>query len=151
MASHQYFFGGKYDLIQLHRQIIHQNAGISMRSWLKSSPTALFIYNLKKTTKMTWNFVISAVWAGTVFCSRLWSLWPPKQLLTLPSLLQKILWPQSRATSKGYFKELFERSWLLIKGNEGIETKESQTRCLLVLVVVSLVYSRPLRPNDLPP
>ena len=22
---HQYFFGGKYDLIQLHRQIIHQN------------------------------------------------------------------------------------------------------------------------------
>ena len=29
---HQYFFGGKYDLIQLHRQIIHQNDGISMRN-----------------------------------------------------------------------------------------------------------------------
>ena len=28
MASHQYFFGGKYDLIQLHRQIIHYNDGI---------------------------------------------------------------------------------------------------------------------------
>ena len=26
MASFQYFFGGKYDLIQLHRQITHQNA-----------------------------------------------------------------------------------------------------------------------------
>ena len=32
MASQQYFFGGKYDLIQLHRQIIHQNDGISMRN-----------------------------------------------------------------------------------------------------------------------
>ena len=37
------FFDGKYDLIQLHRQIIHQNDGISMRNWLKSSPPALFI------------------------------------------------------------------------------------------------------------
>ena len=27
-----YFFGGKYDLIQLHRQITHQNDGISMRN-----------------------------------------------------------------------------------------------------------------------
>ena len=25
MYCHQYYFGGKYDLIQLHRQIIHQN------------------------------------------------------------------------------------------------------------------------------
>ena len=25
-------FGGKYDLIHLHRQIIHQNDGISMRN-----------------------------------------------------------------------------------------------------------------------
>ena len=47
--------------------------------------------------------------------------------------------------------ELFESSGLLIKGKEGIETKESQTRCLLVLAVVSLVYSRPHRPNNLPP
>ena len=29
---HQYFFGGKYDLIQLHRQIIHQNDGVFMRN-----------------------------------------------------------------------------------------------------------------------
>ena len=28
MYCHQYSFGGKYDLIQLHRQIIHQNDGI---------------------------------------------------------------------------------------------------------------------------
>ena len=48
-------------------------------------------------------------------------------------------------------QELFERSWLLIKDKEGIETKESQTRCLLGLAVVSLVYSRPLRPNNQPP
>ena len=27
-----FFFGGKYDLIQLHRQIMHQNDGISMRN-----------------------------------------------------------------------------------------------------------------------
>jgi hypothetical protein len=32
MASLQYFFGGKYDLIQLHRQIIHQNARIFIRN-----------------------------------------------------------------------------------------------------------------------
>ena len=32
MYCHQYFFGDKYDLIQLHRQIIHQNDGISMRN-----------------------------------------------------------------------------------------------------------------------
>ena len=38
MASLQYFFCGNYDLIQLHRQIIHQYDGISMRNWLKSSP-----------------------------------------------------------------------------------------------------------------
>ena len=37
------FFGGKYDLIQLHRQIIHQNDGISMRNSLKPSPPAFSI------------------------------------------------------------------------------------------------------------
>ena len=31
-------FCGNYDLIQLHRQIIHQKDGISIRTWLKSSP-----------------------------------------------------------------------------------------------------------------
>ena len=54
MASQQYFFGGKYDLIQLHRQIIRQNDGISMRNSLKPSSPAFSIENLKKTTKMTW-------------------------------------------------------------------------------------------------
>lgn len=43
MYCHQYFFGGKYDLIQLHRQIIHQNDGISMRNSLKPSPPAFSI------------------------------------------------------------------------------------------------------------
>ena len=40
-------FGGKYNLIQIHRQIIHQSDGISIRNWLKSSPPAFFIWNLK--------------------------------------------------------------------------------------------------------
>jgi hypothetical protein len=43
------FFGVKYDLIQLHKQFIHQSDGISMRNSLKPSPP-----NLKKTMKMTW-------------------------------------------------------------------------------------------------
>ena len=43
------FFGGKYDLIQLHRQFIHQNDRISMRNSLKPSPPAF-----SKTMKMTW-------------------------------------------------------------------------------------------------
>ena len=32
MDSHQILFGGKYDLIQPHTKIIHQNDGISMRN-----------------------------------------------------------------------------------------------------------------------
>ena len=43
MYCNQYFFGDKYDLIQLHRQIIHQNDGISMRNSLKPSPPAFSI------------------------------------------------------------------------------------------------------------
>ena len=45
MYWHQYFFGGKYDLIQLHRQIIYQNDAISMRNWLKSSQTVSKVNN----------------------------------------------------------------------------------------------------------
>ena len=85
MYYHLYCFGGKYDLIQLHRQIIHQNHGISIKdstgaslisitNWLKSSPQVLLIQNLKKTTKITWHFVIPAVWTSTVFGPRLWLL-----------------------------------------------------------------------------
>ena len=51
MYCHQYFFGDKYDLIQLHRQIEGQNDGISMRNSLKSSPTAFSIQKLKETKK----------------------------------------------------------------------------------------------------
>ena len=40
---------------------------------MKPSPPAFSISNLKKTMKMTWHFVISAVWAGTVFSPRLWT------------------------------------------------------------------------------
>ena len=83
MASLQYFFGGKYDLIQLHRQIIHQNARIFKRNSLIPSPPAIYIY-LKKTMKMTWYFVISAVWAGAVFGPRLWQLSARRRSLAGP-------------------------------------------------------------------
>ena len=39
MHCHQYFFGGKYDLIQLHRK----NDGTSMRNSLEPSPPAFSI------------------------------------------------------------------------------------------------------------
>ena len=54
MYCHQYFFGGNYDLIQLQRQIVHQNDGVSMRNSLKPSPPAFYIQSLKNTMKMTW-------------------------------------------------------------------------------------------------
>ena len=47
------FFGGKYDLIQLHRQIIHQNAWNFFVTTKITSPLALLVKNLKKTMKMT--------------------------------------------------------------------------------------------------
>ena len=47
------FFGGKYDLIQLHRQIIHQNAQNFFFTTKITSPPALLVKNLKKTMKMT--------------------------------------------------------------------------------------------------
>ena len=59
MNCHQYFFGGKYDLIQLQRQIIHQNDGISMRNSLKPSPPPFSIY-INKTMKMTYRRVASS-------------------------------------------------------------------------------------------
>jgi hypothetical protein len=37
------FFGGKYDLIQLHRQIIHQNARNLFITTNLSSPPALLM------------------------------------------------------------------------------------------------------------
>ena len=43
MHCHQYFFGGKHDLIPLYRQIMHQNDGMSMRNSLKPSPPAFSI------------------------------------------------------------------------------------------------------------
>ena len=36
------FFGGKYDLILVYRQIIHQNYVISKRNWLKSSSPSFY-------------------------------------------------------------------------------------------------------------
>ena len=60
MYCHQYFFGDKYDLIQLHRQIEGQNDGISMRNSLKSwvpkiITNSIFYLEIKGNKKMTWN------------------------------------------------------------------------------------------------
>ena len=87
MYCHQYFFGGKYDLIHLHRQVIHQNDGISMRKLLKPSPPAFSIWNLKKTMKMTWlhmEFVLIFI-TGPSQAKLSRTAW--QQLLTLASLL----------------------------------------------------------------
>ena len=46
MYCHQYFFGGKYDLIQ-HKLYIKMMG-------MKSSPKAFYIQILKETKKMTW-------------------------------------------------------------------------------------------------
>ena len=72
---------------ELHRQIIHQNARFFKRNWLIPSPPAISIKNLKKTMKMTWHFVISAVWAGTAFGPRLWQLSVRQRSLTDIKLL----------------------------------------------------------------
>ena len=46
MYCHQYFFGGKYDLIQLHKQIMHQNDG--HEKFIETITTSIF--HLKKET-----------------------------------------------------------------------------------------------------
>ena len=51
-----------HDLIQLHRQIMHQNDGLSMKNWLKSSPPAFF--NSKQQNDMA---AFCTFWA--CFCS----------------------------------------------------------------------------------
>ena len=45
----------------------------------------------RKTKKITWHFLISAVWAGIIFSPCLWQLWQPKQLLMLAMLAGDIL------------------------------------------------------------
>ena len=63
---HQYFFGGKYDLIQLHSQIIHQNDVISMmNSWKPSA----FSMKQWKWNRCTWNLFrfFNFLWAKTFF------------------------------------------------------------------------------------
>ena len=62
MYCNQSFFGGKYDLIQVYRQIIHKNDVISKRNWLKSSLPAFFTL---WTTKN--DMAARAFWA--CFCS----------------------------------------------------------------------------------
>ena len=92
MYCNQYFFGGKYDLIKLHKQIIHQNDGLSMRNLLKPSPLVFSIQNLKKTLKLTWlhmefvfnNFITSP---NQGKLSRM----AAKRLLTLTSLASMII------------------------------------------------------------
>ena len=65
------FFGGKYDLIQLHRQIIHQNARIFLFHQKNDITTSTFGLKSKENNE---NAVPSVVWAGTVLALRVWPL-----------------------------------------------------------------------------
>ena len=71
------FFGGKYDLIQLHRQIIHQNA---RNFFFTTKITSTCTFGLKSKENNE-NDMTSAVWAGTVFGPRLWPLSARRHLL----------------------------------------------------------------------
>ena len=58
-------------LVWIATQTNHTSNRIFKKKWL-IPPPAISIQNLKKTMKMTWHFVISAVWASTVFVPHLW-------------------------------------------------------------------------------
>ena len=106
MYCHQDFVGGKYDLIQLHRQIIHQNDWIFMKHSLKPFPPAFSIQNLKKTMKMTWlhmEFVLIFITGP----SRAKSGRTARQkLLTLASLAPRIM-PSVPKSSVRFYPLLF--------------------------------------------
>ena len=64
-------FGAKYDLIQLHRQIIHQNARNFFFTTKNNITTSTFGLKYKENNE---NYMTSVVCAGTVFGPRLWPL-----------------------------------------------------------------------------
>ena len=64
------FFGGNYDLIQLHRQIIHQYA----RNYISPQNYDHHQQFLSKLREINENVMTSAVWAVIVFGPRVWQL-----------------------------------------------------------------------------
>ena len=71
-------FCGKYDLIQPHRQIMHQNAQNFFFTTKITSPPAFFVLKTKENNE---NDMTSVVWAGTVFSPRVWPLSACRHLL----------------------------------------------------------------------
>ena len=87
MATCHYFFGGKYDLIQLHRQIRHQNARNLFFTTKLSLPPAIKIKILRKQWKCL---------CSDVIC-RLSSLF---NILALLLLASPLLWSHLRPCIK---------------------------------------------------
>jgi hypothetical protein len=82
---HQYFFGGKYNLIQLHRQMIHQNNGIYIHEKLiEIFNTSTFYLKFKENSKndVTFCYFSCLGW----YCFRPTSM-AALQLLTLALLV----------------------------------------------------------------
>ena len=78
------FFGGKYDLIQLHRQIVHQNDGISDHEKLiEIFTSSIYFFKFKGNKENNMTFCHFSCLAQCYFRQ----LCRPKQLLTLASLL----------------------------------------------------------------
>ncbi len=90
----------------------------SMRNWLKSSPPAFFLN--KRKTKMTWHFVISAVWASTVFGPRLWPLSVRRHSLAAISDIRN---------TNTYMTLLFANFWKSWIFSMGITTNTGQVCC----------------------
>ena len=68
MASHQYFFGGKYDLIQLHRQIIHQND----EKLIEIFTTSTFYLQFKENNENDMTFCYFSCLSQNCFCAHVY-------------------------------------------------------------------------------
>ena len=77
------FFGCKYDLIQLHRQIMHQNAQNFFFTTKITSPPAFLVLKSKGNNE---NDMTLIVWASTVFGPCLWLLSVHSHLLAVPKV-----------------------------------------------------------------
>ena len=51
MYCHQYFFGGKYDLIQQHRQIIHKKSWDIHEKFIETITTSIFHLKFKENNE----------------------------------------------------------------------------------------------------
>ena len=86
MHCHQYFFGSKYDLIQLHKQIIHQNDGIFKKKLIEIFTTSIFYSRFKENNKNEMIFCyfswLGCTVFGPVLRTVLWQVSAHPRLLT---------------------------------------------------------------------